>query len=153
MFSILSRRPIWRLLFSGCSNALKCHPLLCVYNKFKEGSSALHVVSAWKGHHTRTEYRARLARPGTLEPMDTRVLLVLHTSGKASISFGPQSVTEFVYGKLHRELLLTEIMKGGSTKCDCAMNDDIEVSTTGLWPSAPLPDAADGVTSSENNQD
>lgn len=111
IFLIFSCRPIWRLLFSEFLNALKCHLLLYVYNKFKGGSSALHGVSAWKGHYNRTEYWARLARPGTLNPMDIRVLLVFHTSNKASIAFGPQSFTTFVYGKMHREQLLTNLLK------------------------------------------
>lgn len=72
-----------------------------VYNMFKGGSYALHVVFAWKGHYSRTENCARLARIG-IKPINTRLQLVLHTSGKVSIAFGLQYVTECVNGKIHR---------------------------------------------------
>lgn len=73
-------------------------------------------------------------------------------NGKASIAFIPQCVTEFVNRKIHRKLLLTEIVEVKSTKFNGAMNDYIEIFTISLWPSGLLLDKSDGKNNSKNIQ-
>ena len=119
-------------------------PLRCAY-KDRTGAAPnqVKVVSALKGHHKRIEYRARLTRNQTLETLETQVALVLHTSGKARLDYGPQQITEFIYGSVRRALLITEVVKGTTSRCECSLNDDFEVALLNPSPTAPASEQVD----------
>ena len=144
VISIITRHSIWRLLLTVIKSACRCNSILCAFKTPTNKSNAnitgddTKITFAWQARHTKIEYRARLVRPESSDALDSRVLLTLHTSGKAKIDYGLQRITEFVYGTHRRELLLTEVVMGTSTTCDCSMNDDIEIIATGLWPTAPI---------------
>ena len=154
--TLLTAHPVLKMIFATCSAALRRAPILCAYpaqpstNNEKQTISGLRVVSAWEGGHKRIEYRARLARANTLEPLDTRVEVILHTSGKARLDYGPQRITEFVYGIHRRELLLVDIVLGSTSECKCLLNDDIEIGMTNVWPTAPPRHSSEQGTSSDN---
>ena len=109
-------------------------PLRCAYtDRFEDAANQVKVVSAIIGKHKRVEYRARLTQNQTLETLDTLVTMILHTSGKARLDYGPQQITEFTYGLVRRGLLFTDVVKETTTYCDCSFDDDIEVAITNLW--------------------
>ena len=56
----------------------------------------------------------------------------------ASIDYGPIQITEFIYISLRRELLITDVVKGTTTNCDCCHNDDINIGIINLWPTVTL---------------
>jgi hypothetical protein len=133
-FALLALTPIFRLIWTTAIAVLKHTPLYCVCSSTRVQESN-NVVSAHKGSHKKIIYRASLARAGTLESTDIPVALTLHTSGKAKIEHGPQRITEFVYGNYRRELFLASVVMGSTCKCECALNDDIEISIVNSWPS------------------
>ena len=118
---------------------LSREPLLCFYtDRTAKAANQVKVVSALKGKHKRIEYRACLTRNQTLETLETKVTLVLQTTGKARLDYGPQQLTEFIYGLVRRGLLITEVVKWTTTSCDCSLNEDIDIAITNIWPTTPL---------------
>ena len=136
--TFVSVHPMLRLMWEATMAVLKRSPLLCAFSKLTESAQPeLQVITALKGKHKRIEYRARLARNNTLETLDSLVTLVLHTSGKARLDYGPQQITEFVYGPMRRGILITDVVKCATTSCDCTLNDDLEVALNNPYPVAP----------------
>ena len=137
--TFVTLNPMLRLLWAAIAAILSRGPLRCSYTDCTEdAANQVKVVSALKGKHKRIEYRARLTRNHTLETLETQVILILHTTGKARFDYGPQQLTEFIYGSVRRGLLITEVVKCTTTSCDCSLNDDIEVAITSLWPTATI---------------
>ena len=137
MATFLTVNPMLRLFWAAIAAILFRGPLRCAYTDRTENAAIqVKVVSALKGKHKRIEYRARLTRNQTLETLETQVTLVLHTTGKAHLDYGPQQLTESTYGTVRRGLLITEVVKCTTTNCDCPLNDDIEVAITNLWPTS-----------------
>ena len=129
--------PMLRLFWAEIAAILFRGPLRCAYtDRTENAANQVKVVSVLKGKHKRIEYRARLTRNQTLETLETQVTLVLHTTGKTRLDYGPQQLTDFSYGSVRRGLLITEVVKCTTTSCDCSHNDDIEVAITNLWPTA-----------------
>ena len=128
-----------RFFWAAIAAILFRGPLRCSYiDRTEDAANQVKVVSALKGKHKRIEYRARLTRNQTVETLETQVTLVLHTNGKAHLDYGPQKLTEFIYGSVRRGLLITEVVKCTTASCDCSLNDDIEVAITSLWPTASI---------------
>jgi hypothetical protein len=146
--------PMIRLVWAATVALIKRGPLLCAYNKENDTSSnSVEVITALKGKHKRIEYRARLTRNNTLEPLETQVTLVLHTSGKARLDYGAQQITEFVYGPMRRGILITDVVKCATTSCDCTLNDDIEVALNNPYPVASTPLPTSGQVNNDDTPD
>ena len=127
--------PMLRILWAAIAAILFRGPRRCSYiDRTEDATNQVKVVSALKGKHKRIEYRARLTRNQTMETLDAQVTLVLHTTWKARLDYGPQQLTEFIYRSVRRGLLITEVVKCTTTSCDCSLNNDIEVAITNLWP-------------------
>ena len=58
--------------------------------------------------------------------------MILHTDKNAGIDYGLQQITEFTYGSMRRELLITDVVKNKITGFYCFLNDDIEVTITNV---------------------
>ena len=102
--------PILRLLLAAIAAILFRGPLRCSYtDRTEEAANQVKVVSALKGKHKRIVYRARLTRNQTLKKLKTQVTLVLHIAEKARFDYGPQQLTEFIYGSVRRGLLITRL--------------------------------------------
>ena len=124
-----------KLFLATMAPVLFLGPLRCTYtNYIDDAANQVKVVSALTGKHKRIEYRARLMRNQTLEMLETQVTLILQNTGMARLDYGPQQITEFTYGLMRRGLLITNVVKSTTTKCDCSLNDDKEValSTYGI---------------------
>ena len=107
-------------------------------NRTKDTANQVKVVRALKEKHKRVEYRACLTRTQTLKTLDTLVTLVLHTTEKARLDFGSTQFKECTYESVRCGLLITDVVKGTTIRCDFSLNDDIEVTFFNLWPTAPL---------------
>ena len=109
-----------RLMWATIAAIIFHGPLRCVYKDNTEDAvNQVKVVSALKGKHKRIEYRDCLTRNQTLETLETQITLILHTTGKARLDYGPQQFTEFIYGSVLRGLFITEVVKCTTTICDC----------------------------------
>ena len=107
-------------------------------DRTEEVFNQVKLVTALNEKHKRIEYRLRLTRNQTLETLETQVSLMLHTTGITSLDYGPQQITEITYESLLSGLLITDVVKGTTTNCDCCPNDDIKVAITNLWTTAPI---------------
>ena len=113
---------------------LICGPLSCTYTDYiEDAANQVKLVSALNEKHKRVEYRPHLTRNQTLETLETQVTLILHTTVITSLDYGPQQITEITYGSLRCGLLITDVIKGTTTNCDCCLYDDIKVAITNLW--------------------
>ena len=145
--ALLTVTPVLRLLWVAILALVKHTPLYCAFTYLApRETERVPVISALKGGHKAIEFRACLAQSETLEALDLHVKIVLHTSGKASLEYGSQRITEFVYGSHRRHLLLTDILMGSTLSCKCSLNDDIEI-TANNWPTLST---SEGDTSSPN---
>ena len=95
-------------------------------------------MSAIKRKQKHVEYRARLTRNQILVTLETQITLIRHTTGMAILDYCPTQITEFIYGSLRRGLLITDVIKGTNTNCDCCLNDDMKVGIINLWLTATL---------------
>ena len=137
--TFVSVNPILRLFREAMAANLFNKLLRYTYtDRTEAAANQVKVVSAIKRKQKRVKYRFRLTRKQTLETLKTQITLILHSTGMASLDYGPQQITESINGSLRRGLLITDIVKSTTTKCDCSLNDDIKVSITNLWPTAPI---------------
>ena len=128
-----------RLFYAAITAVLLRGPLRCAYiNSTENVANQVNFVSALKGKHKRVEYRARITRNQTLKTLETQVTLILHTTGKARLDYCLQQIAEFTYKSLRSGLLITDVVKGITTKCDCCLYDDREIGIINLCPIATL---------------
>ena len=126
--SFVSVNPMLRLFWATMAAVLFLVPLRCTYTDYiDDAANQVKVVSALRGKHKRIEYRACLMRNQTLEALDTQVTLILQNTGMARLDYGPRQIAEFTYGLMRRGLLITDVVKSTTTKCDCSFNDNKEV--------------------------
>ena len=133
--SFVSVNPMLQLFLAAMAAVLFCGPLSCTYTDYiEDAANQVKVVSALNEKHKRIEYRPCLTQNQTLEKLETQVTLILHTTGITCLDYGPQQITEITYGFLRCGLLITDVVKSRTTKCDCSFNDDKEVvlSTYGI---------------------
>ena len=100
--------PMLKLFCAAIAAILFNRPLRCSYtDRIEDAANQVKIVNALKEKHKRIEYRARLTRKQTLDTLDTQATLVLHTTGKVRLVYGPEQLTEFIHGSVRRGLLIT----------------------------------------------
>ena len=84
--------PMLRLLWAAIAAILFRGPLRCSYtDRTEDSANKVKIVSALKGKHKHIEYRVRLTRNQTMKTLETQVTLILHTTGKARLDYGPSN--------------------------------------------------------------
>ena len=137
--SFVSVNPMLILFWTLMETVFCRGQLRCIYtNHIEDAANQVKVVRGLKAKHKRIEYHAPLTRNQNLETLKTQVTLILHTTGMARLDYGPQQIIEFTYGSVRGGLLITDVIKGSTTNCDCSFNDDIKVTSTNLWPTGPI---------------
>ena len=137
--TFVSVNPILRLFRAATAAKLLCKPQRYAYTDCTEAAADhVKVVSAIKRKQKREKYRASHTRNQTLETLETQITLIPQTTKMASRDYNPQQITKFTYKSLRRRLLITDVVKGTTTNCDCCLNDDIKVGIINLWPTATL---------------
>ena len=107
------------LLWAATAAVLFCGLLRCSYTDRTENvANQVTVVSALMGKQKCVNYRACLTRNHTLEPLETQVTIILHTTEMARLEYGPKQITEFTYGSVRRKLLIPDVVKITTTNCD-----------------------------------
>ena len=142
-FGLLCQTTLWKVIIKSSCALVRRNPLLYAVGNRRTNITGTGteanpgVVLALKGSHTRIEYYGQLVNHSRNSTVGTPITLILHSSGKAKLDYGPQKITQFLYGKHYRELLLTDIIRGPSSKCQCHLHDDIEIFIESIWPTAP----------------
>ena len=56
----------------------------------------------------------------------------------ARLDNNSQQITKFINRSVRRGLLITDVVEGTFTNCDCYFIDDIDVTITNIWTTTPL---------------